>query len=238
VVAYWNDVLKYRHTDAEPRIDTTGGDGICNDGSHGSIALWFQAFWKNGPIYTQATMWGMDQEREGGTPGTPPPGSPWKPTFKNPKTIPHEVNIIIVGGGDDEVQHTGIEDATGILDEAPVDWGYTEGHFRIPTTNLFDGTKIWGTRIWTCPAASTVPAATLAPVCVEMDEDAKCTVYARGCYREDKIYGDLWYDYYYALPPIGWVWFTHSYVGGVDGITRSALAEWHYKSGLSYSTGR
>jgi hypothetical protein len=219
--AYVTAVNTYRGIDAEPAIDTTGTFNPCVDGAHGSIKTWFQAIYKNGPIYTEATMWDMDEHREGSTPGTPPPGSPWKPTFKNPKSIPHEVNIIIVGGG----QRTGIEEATGILDEAPIDWGYTSGHFRIPAQLLDNGTRVID-----------LSMSAGLPICTAVTDTLACD--NEVAYGGGYIFGDLWYYYNYAMPPIGWVWFTHAYAEGVDGITRSALSDWHYKSGLSYSAGR
>jgi hypothetical protein len=40
------------------------------------------------------------------------------------------------------------------------------------------------------------------------------------------------YDEIYMVPPIGLVIFTHTYGAEVDGITRSATAEWHFKNNL------
>jgi hypothetical protein len=184
--AYVAAVDTYRGVDAEPWFDTTGTGNPCKDNPHGSIAVWFQSKWKNGPISTQARMWDMDEHRKSKTPGSPPPGSPWKPEFEDPKTIPHEVNIIHVGRDSEP----GITEATGILNEAP-DWGYTSGHFVIPVQYLTNGTRYY------TPYGSSYP-----------------------------------------LPPIGWVYFTHSYGESVDGITRSALAEWHYKTGANYRIER
>jgi hypothetical protein len=192
--AYVAAVDAYRGADAEPMVNL-GGTSICTDGAHGSIAAWFQSYWKNGPIYTEARMWDLDEHREGSTPGAPPPGSPWRPQFSNPKTIPHEVNIVLVGASD----RTGIEEASGILNEAP-DWGYKEGHFVIPIQTMI-GTR---TGLYTGTNGN-------------CDISGNCT------------WGWWWSDYY-MLPPIGWVYFTHAYLDGVDGITRSALASWHYKS--------
>ncbi|MBW1816149.1 MAG: hypothetical protein JRJ60_03210 [Deltaproteobacteria bacterium] len=176
--AYYAAVDSYRGVKAEPGACTTTG----------SIAAWFLGAYQNGPIGTKVTMWDMEENTPGSTPGEPPPGSPWRPTIDNPDFIPHEVNIARVGlvGGE------GIMAASSFFLSGPAE-GFTEGHWRTLTHVASNGQRGIGA----------------------------------GC-CEPLI------DYLtnYMIPPIGLVIFTHTYGIDVDGITRSAMAEWHFKSDL------
>ena len=176
--AYWDAVDTYRGSNAEP--------GLCNSTKNGSIAVWYLSKYKNGPIGTCVTMWDMEENTPGSTPGAPPPGSPWRPTVSNPDYIPHEVNIITVGRTSGE----GIQEGNGIL-SLNVDAGFTEGHWRT-LTHTASGQRGEG----------------LGSSCLVPYED------------------------YYMIPPIGLVIFTHTYGVDVDGITRSSMAEWHFKNNL------
>lgn len=178
----------------------------CSGSKNGSIAVYFLSKYKNGPIYSTPTMWDMDEHLKPGEPSEPPPGSPWRPEITITSYIPHEVNIVRVG----ETSGTGINEANWLLSGGAAA-GFTSGQFRLTrmTVNNSDR-KYW----WRDDCASY--GGECGDNCIENTKYPYCTW---------KSEAWNW------IPPIGLVYFTHTYGSDVDGITRSAAAEWHYKHG-------
>jgi hypothetical protein len=175
--------------------------GICGGTKNGSIAAWFLKKYSNGPIKNYPTMWNFKEETPGGTPSEPPPGSPWRPEITIPDYIPHEVNIVRVG----EASGVGIHEANWLLYSGPAA-GFTTGQFRLSRSQLTNSQRKYYWR----------------------DFD-----WSNGSWAwNSDVVGCSWdYESWSYIPPIGLVIFTHSYGANVDGITRSAAAEWHYKHG-------
>jgi hypothetical protein len=179
----------YKDVEELRESDQAAGEDFINYNYTGkSIAEWFLDEYDNGQIVVASNIWDMEQNMPFGTPGTPPPPSPWRPDLQGPK-VPHEVNLIRAGKISG-LDHTGIGlgDANWLLANVAVE-GFNAGHWRFSQSVMVNGQRNNG-----------------------MDE---------GPYDTN--------DGSYEMPPIGVVIINNAYAPGADGITRSAMAEWHYK---------
>jgi len=196
--------------DAVKAFRFTDADYSCAATKNGSIATYFQAKYKNGLIATKSTMWDMDENVPKGETPEPPPGSPWRPEYTVTKYIPHEVNIVRVG----EASGTGINEANWLLYSGPAA-GFESGQFRLSrTTAVNSERKYW----WKDECAT-------YETCCTSCCDTEYSTYPTCRWKSEP---------WEWIPPIGLVYFTHTYGLDVDGITRSAMAEWHYHFGGYY----
>jgi hypothetical protein len=175
------DVEELRESDAEPFEDVEEYNYTGK-----SIAEWFQSEYDNGQIVVASTIWDMEQNRPFGTPGDPPPPSPWRPNLAGPK-VKHEVNLIRAGKMDGDHTGIGLGDANFLLANVAVP-GFNTGHWRFSLSVMVNGQRNNGME-------------------------------AGRYFTQDGSYD---------MPPIGVVIINNAYAPGTDGITRSAMAEWHY----------
>jgi hypothetical protein len=172
-----------------------------------TMAQWFENRWYNGRIYVNAYIWDNEQNRPDPDRPLPPPGSPWFPDPQPPKWAPHEVNIVRVG--ESTPTWPGSKPAGTIND---LNWllaagkgtQFGKGHFRIEPSYLN-----WGQRVlW------------------DWNEDLD-EAFVPGHENNFSPHNVYW-GKYYLIPPIGIVIHNHDFGGSQEGVTRSAMAEWHY----------
>jgi hypothetical protein len=202
---YWRNLDNYRGSDVESSKNS----------KHLSIADWFYDEWKNGLVAVTSRIWDMEQNAPGYAPGTPPPGSPYRPGIILSKYVPHETNIINVGEEED-LTGIGLGDANYLLAAANANDSYGIGHFVLSTSYLKNGERGLGFK--DLEACTFGTGEVLPATCVNVP--------SHGIYNS--VNND-WYGTGYPIPVIGLVSYLHAYASqGL--ITRSNMAEWHYHS--------
>jgi hypothetical protein len=170
-----------------------------------TLAQWFQKRYYNGRIYLDATIWDREQNQSDPEKELPPPGSPWYPNPAPPKYAPHEVNIARAGeltpAWVNNLPTGTINDLNWLL-EGAVGKQFGRGQFKIEPSYLNLGQRV----LWDW-------SEDLDESYVEVDQH---TIYN-------------WYKgKFYVIPPIGLVIHNHDFGDQQAGVTRSAMAEWHY----------
>jgi len=174
--------------------------------SYLTMAQWFASKWANGKIFLDAYIWDNDQNMPEGGKELPPPGSPWVPDPGAKRWAPHEVNIARAGESGawpGDLPPGTIRDLDWLLSDA---YGtqFGKGQFLITPSYLFKGQRI----LWDWAR--------------DLDE---AFVEDTNTFEPHMIYQGSTY----LIPPIGLVIYNHDFGDSEEGITRSAMAEWHYK---------
>jgi hypothetical protein len=228
VDAYWNNVWDYRGDNAIGEQDVEHSKNT----SGLTIAGWFLKQWKNGLVAVGSRVWDMEQNTPKGPPGGVPPGSPYRPTVEQDKFVPHETNLISVG---EETDHTGIGlgDANYLLAAATDTGAFNTGHFNLSTSYLINGERAMGLK-YEVPVINDDSRCLNAPTNGSIEASGDDMKHPIVCVDSGfhGIYSNPhadWYGEGYPLPPIGLVSYLHAYAGqGL--ITRSNMAEWHYRT--------